>query len=189
MSAPRLTMSAASSVLVLVDYQQRLMPVIHEGGAVLAAALRLAQTAAALGVRVVGTEQNPERLGPNDAALRSACEQTLPKRHFDACRDGLLQALAPDAGREALADVVIAGCEAHVCLLQTALGLLRHGHRVWVVDDACGSRAPADRDAGLQRLQQAGAVRVTTEMVLFEWVERHDHPAFKTVLDLVKSHG
>lgn len=188
MNAPR-TLVLQDSVLVLVDYQGRLMPAIHGGAGVLAEGLRLADTARALGVPVIGTEQNPAGLGPNDAELRARCDTTLSKLHFDACADGLLDAI--DQGHPALPpraprDVVIAGCEAHVCLLQTALGLLRAGHRAWVVAPACGSRTAEDRRLGLNRLERAGATLVSREMVAFEWLHHCRHERFKAVLPLLR---
>jgi len=175
-------MSPTGSTLVLVDYQHRLMPMIHGGAQAVARALRLADAARELGIRVLGTEQNPAGLGPNDEAVRQRCASTLAKMHFDACEDGLLDLLGSDP-----AEVVIAGCEAHVCLLQTALGLLRAGRRVWVVADACGSRSAQDHALAMQRLQQAGATLVSTEMVVFEWLRSCTHPRFKPVLALVKT--
>jgi nicotinamidase-related amidase len=172
------------SSLVLVDYQARLMPAIHEGERVVAAALLLADAARLLGVPVLGTEQNPAGLGANVEGVRQRCASTLAKMHFDACEDGLLEQLA------ALGDVpevVLAGCEAHVCLLQTALGLRRAGREVWVVADACGSRKVADHALAMQRLRDAGACIVGTEMLLFEWLHDCRHPAFKQVLALVKT--
>lgn len=179
-------MSPTGSTLVLVDYQHRLMPMIHGGAQAVARALRLADAARELGLRVLGTEQNPAGLGPNDEAVRQRCASTLAKMHFDACEDGLLDLLANDATEDPT-DVVIAGCEAHVCLLQTALGLLRAGRRVWVVADACGSRSAQDHALAMQRLQQAGATLVSTEMVVFEWLRSCTHPRFKPVLALVKT--
>jgi nicotinamidase-related amidase len=167
-----------------VDYQARLMPAIHDGERVVANALLLADAARLLAVPVLGTEQNPAGLGPNVAAVRQRCASTLAKMHFDACEDGLLGQL------EALGDVpevVLAGCEAHVCLLQTALGLRRAGREIWVVADACGSRMPANHAMAMQRLHDAGARIVGTEMVLFEWVHDCRHPVFKQVLALVKT--
>jgi nicotinamidase-related amidase len=82
--------------------------------------------------------------------------------------------------------VVIAGCEAHVCLLQTALDLLEEEFEVWVVTDACGSRTERNRDAAFDRLAGAGAELVTTEMVGFEWVRTAEHPRFKDVLELIR---
>jgi len=172
--------AAEASTLVLVDYQQRLMPLIDGHGPVLHEALRLADAAAALDIPIVGTQQNPAGLGHNDVRIRQRCAITLDKMHFDACEDGLVAALGDRPA------VVLAGCEAHVCLLQTALGLLRAGRRVWVVAPACGSRSPSDRVLALDRMARAGAGLVSVEMVLFEWLHDCRHPQFKNVLAVIK---
>lgn len=176
---------ARNSSLVLVDYQARLMPAIHDADDVLAKALVLARAAQLLELPVVGTEQNPDRLGPNIDALALLCRHTVAKTHFDACEDRLLAALEEHAPSRK--QVVIAGCEAHVCMMQTALGLLRAGLEVFIVENACGSRRPSDHAAAMQRLRQAGAVIVTHEMVLFEWLHDCRHPRFREVLALVKA--
>lgn len=178
---------ARTSSLVLIDYQARLMPAIHGANEVVATALMLARAAALLEVPVIATEQNPERLGPNADALAPLCAQTVPKTHFGACEDGLLAAL--DARAPGRDQVVIAGCEAHVCLLQSALGLLRAGREVFVVENASGSRRPSDHAAAMRRLAHAGATVVTHEMVLFEWLHDCRHPRFRDVLALIKAHG
>jgi nicotinamidase-related amidase len=106
--------------------------------------------------------------------------------HFDACADGLLAHLHGDPDRP-VGEVVIAGCEAHVCLLQTALGLLRSGLAVWVVAPACGSRSADDHALAMRRLRAAGAVVVSLEMVAFEWLRTCEHARFRTVLQLLKA--
>ena len=199
-------LDASESQLVLVDYQERLMPAIFEGPAALANALRLAQIAQLMEVPVWGTEQNPSRLGGNDPALRALCQNTLAKMHFSAAEEGLGEWLRPPAkpqqGGNARSlprhlqkpaqqapergTIVIAGCEAHVCLLQTALDLIEDEFEVWVVTDACSSRTERNRDAAFDRLAGAGAELVTTEMVAFEWLGSCEHPAFKDVLGLIK---
>ena len=198
-------LDASDSQLVLVDYQERLMAAIPEREAVLANARRLAQAARLLDVPVWGTEQNPGKLGQNDPALRSACQRTVAKMHFSAVEEGLLDCLRPPARggagnarslpkhlqkpaapAQARGTVVLAGCEAHVCLLQTALDLIEDEFDVWVVTDACGSRTERNRDAAYDRLAGAGAELVTTEMVAFEWLRSCEHPAFKDMLALVK---
>jgi nicotinamidase-related amidase len=179
------TIDASRSVLVLVDYQRRLMPAIHKGAHVLAQAVLLADVARELGISVVGTEQNPRGLGPNEDAIRERCGVTLAKMSFDACADGLLAHLvAPD--RADSPAVVIAGCEAHVCLLQTALGVIRAGLEVWVVAQACGSRAADNHELAMRRLQQAGARIVSVEMIAFEWLRTCEHERFRKVLKLLK---
>jgi len=198
-------LDASESQLVLVDFQEKLMPVIFDGPAVLENARRLAQIARMVDVPVWGTEQNPSRLGANDAVLRALCRKTLSKMHFSAAEEGLGEWLRPPAKPPAgnarslpkhlqktaqsgpeRATVVIAGCEAHVCLLQTALDLIEDEFDVWVVTDACGSRTERNRDAAYDRLAGAGAELVTTEMVAFEWLRSCEHPAFKDMLALVK---
>ena len=178
------TMNADRCALVLVDYQARLLPSISGARDVVRHAVLLGQAAQLLGIRVLGTEQNPQGLGPNLDEIRRLCDLCLSKTHFDACADALVQAL--DNVPVAPTQVVVAGCEAHVCLLQTALGLLRAGRRVWVVAPACGSRRSADHALAMQRLRQAGATLVSSEMVLFEWLADCRHPRFKQVLQLVK---
>ena len=180
----------AGCVLVLVDYQQRLMPAIDRHAEVVADALCLADAARVLGLRIVGTEQNPQGLGLSLPELRDRCDTVLAKMHFDACADGLLDLLQAPSGTPPgplQADVVIAGCEAHVCLLQTALGLLRAGHRTWVVAPACGSRTAANHALAMDRLRQAGAGIVSLEMVLFEWLQTCRHDKFRSVLPIIKA--
>jgi nicotinamidase-related amidase len=171
--------------LVLVDFQERLLPAIHRGLDVVAEAARLADCARALGIRVVGTEQNPEGLGPNAQAIRERCEHTLAKMHFNACEDGLADALRPRE-RAHPTDVVVAGCETHVCLMQTAHGLQRAGFKVWVAANACGTRFPADHDLALARLRQSGVVVASVEMLVFEWLRDCRDPKFRAVLEILK---
>ncbi len=175
-------LSREHTALVLVDYQARLMPLVNGGEPVLAAGLFLAQVARTLGLPVVGTEQNPPSLGPNVAALRALCDTTLAKMHFDATADGLLGLLLARGARQ----VVLAGCETHVCLMQTALGLRAAGLHVAVVPEACGSRRPADKALALQRLSAAGVQLLSPEMVAFEWLRSASHPAFKAVQAMIK---
>jgi len=174
-----ITASAAS--LVIIDMQTRLMPAIDNGDAVLQQCIRLAKIARLCDIPIIGTEQSPQKLGNNVEEIRLHCQKTVIKQHFDACADGLVDALPP--GRT---DIIIAGCEAHVCLMQTALGLLAQGCRVSVVADAIGSRDPRQKDRAIARMQAAGTRIVTVEMVAFESVRTSLHPAFRAVLKLIK---
>jgi nicotinamidase-related amidase len=137
--------------------------------------------------------------------LQEAGARELSKMHFSAVPDGLANALRPPVRKsggnarslprhlqknaepeEGRSAVVIAGCEAHICLMQTALELLQEEFEVWVVTDACSSRTERNRDAAFDRLAGAGAELVSTEMVAFEWLRTASHPAFKAVQALVK---
>jgi len=198
-------LDAEFSQLVLVDYQARLMPAIFEAPLVLANAIRLAQMARLLQVPVLGTEQNPSKLGENAPEIRALCQRTLAKMQFSAVEEGLGEWLRPPvkpaAGNarslpkhlqkpsntpQERASIVVAGCEAHVCLLQTALHLLEDEFDVWVVTDACSSRTERNRDAAFDRLASVGAELVTTEMVAFEWLRSAEHAQFKAVQNLIK---
>ena len=209
-------LDADDSQLVLVDYQIRLMPVIFENELVTANALRLARMARLLDVPVFGTAQNPDKLGQNlpelQAAIDSAGGKTLAKMCFSAAADGLVDWLRPPARKaptgasgggnarslpkhlqkppeseeEGRGMIVIAGCEAHVCLMQTSLELLEEEFDVWVVTDACSSRSERNRDAAFDRLAGAGAELVTTEMVAFEWLRTAEHEVFREIQALIK---
>ncbi|MGO1462958.1 MAG: isochorismatase family protein [Marinobacter sp.] len=172
---------AEQSAVLLVDVQEKLMPAITHGQEVVSQCVNLATMAGLLDIPVLATEQFPEKLGPNVESVKELCHHTLAKCHFDACPDGLVDNL-PE-GRQ---HIIIAGCETHVCMMQTALSLLDAGYKVWVVADATGSRNEFDRDVALDRLSVSGARIVTVEMVAFEWLRHSKHPAFRDVQALIK---
>jgi len=198
------------SQLLLVDYQVRLMPVIHEASTVLANAQRLVRLAGLFQVPLWVTEENPAGLGGTveelHSLVRQAGGQTFAKMRFSAVAAGLLEVMRPPipqsrgnarslpkhlqkSSKAAVPQrnaVVLAGCEAHVCLLQTALDLLEEEFDVWVVTDASSSRSAHNRDAAFDRLAAAGAELVTTEMVAFEWLRTADDPAFAQALEWIK---
>jgi nicotinamidase-related amidase len=195
----------SESQLVLVDYQDRLLPAMLDGPKTWANAATLGQLANRLAVPVWGTAQNPSGLGELAPEIGAHCQQVLVKMQFSAMEEGLGEWLKPEPeapkgnarslprhlqknqnAKPARSMIVIAGCEAHVCLLQTALDLLEDEFDVWVVTDACTSRNERNRDAAFDRLAGAGAELVTTEMVGFEWLRSAEHPAFKYWQSLIK---
>jgi len=169
------------SALLVIDYQARLMPAIDQPELRLANAARLIRAAEILGLPRLVTEQNPQKLGGTVEALVIPPGEALAKTCFDALRDPVIASRL--AGDMAL---VVCGCEAHVCVLQSVLALRALGRQVHVVADATGSRTEANRQAGLARMRDHGAEIVTTEMVLFEWLGSADHPAFKSIMPLIK---
>lgn len=182
---PSRLLKAEASALVIVDVQERLMPAIAGGEALLRRLETLAQSAARLAVPVLATEHYPAGLGRTLAGL----EAFVPEAdRFEKISFAALQAPAFRARLEALGrrQIVVAGSEAHVCVLQTALSLAEAGYQTFIVTDATGSRDPADAQAALARMARAGIEAVTTEMVVFEWLERADRPEFKALLALIK---
>jgi len=166
---------ADSAVLLVVDLQERLMPAVAGASAVLDNAGRLIQAATRLGIGVAATEQTPDKLGPTVGPIADLLPvPATPKSTFAGDVD-------PGPGT-----VVVAGCEAHVCVLQTVLALRAAGRDVAAVADAVGSRAEANRDRALDRMRAHGVDVVTTEMVVFEWLHDSANPAFREVQKLIK---
>lgn len=174
------------SELLLIDFQERLMPAIADADVCLRNAGRLLAAARILGVPHCFTVQNPEKLGPTVAVFGTGQpspqrETVLSKMSFDALGDPVIAKHLQSAGT-----VIVTGVEAHVCVLQTVLGLLARGRRVCVVADAIGSRSPANLRAAVDRMRAEGAEIVTTEMVVFEWLGSADNPAFREIVALIK---
>ena len=78
------------------------------------------------------------------------------------------------------------GCESHVCVLQTAFGLIANQYQVTIVIDALGSRHPLDKEIAIERMAKAGAKLVTSEMLIFEWLQTSNQPEFKAILKIIK---
>jgi nicotinamidase-related amidase len=174
---------AREAGLLVVDVQAKLVPRIADGPRVVANVSRAIRAAQALSIPVWATEQYPEGLGPTVPEIAVLVPHRPSKTSFSCC--GVPELVEQLHGRH-VRHVTVVGIEAHVCVAQTALELMRLGFAVQVPADAVGSRHPLDWEFALRRLERAGAVVSTTESVLFEWVEGSDAPAFKAISALVK---
>jgi nicotinamidase-related amidase len=178
MQEPRI-LRAADSALVVIDVQDRLAATMPARDALVRATGILLDAAALLGIPVAVTEQYPKGLGGTVAELAhklpADCAR-VDKTAFSACR--LLPLTRPQ--------VVLAGMEAHVCVLQTALELAAAGREVYVAADAVCSRSEANRANALTRLEAAGVVVTNTESVVFEWLRDAAHPQFRAVSKLIR---
>jgi nicotinamidase-related amidase len=174
-----------TSFLLIVDMQEKLVPVVEQPDRVVANAARLMTGAARLGVPILLTEHYPKGIGPTVPALRELAPAgaVLEKIHFDALSE---PAFAEHLAALDRPQAVVAGTEAHVCVLQSALGLKQAGYRPYLVVDAVSSRRPEDKETAVARLRDAGVAAVTTEMVLFEWLARGDTTEFTDLLGLIK---
>lgn len=169
------------SLLLAIDFQSRLMPAIDQGATAITNARRLVEMASLVGVPVVFTEQNANGLGPTVEDLPVDKGQLFHKQFFDACmEEGFMDIVCPDR------QIIVAGCEAHVCVQQTVLGLLNAGRKVYVVRDALGSRRLENKETAIRRMERHGAEIVTTEMVVFEWLRTAEHPRFREAVALIK---
>ncbi|KAI94357.1 isochorismatase [Rhodomicrobium udaipurense JA643] len=173
------TLAPENSLLLAIDFQPRLMAVIEDAATVVGHAKKLRAVAALLGVPTIFTEQYAKGLGTTVEDL--APMDAFQKMTFDACgTPGFLDLLGKGK------DIVVAGCEAHICVLQTVLSLLDAGQRVFVVRDAIGSRRAESKETAVRRMERHGAEIVTVEMVVFEWLQTAEHPRFREAAALIK---
>jgi len=184
MPVPRI-LAAHDSMVLLVDMQAGLLPAIAASEALVARVHRLLSAAHALDVPVVATEHCADKIGATDPRLAALAGQVVHKVHFDATREPDMLPRLP-VGRH---NIVVVGTEAHVCVLQTALGLQLAGLTPWLLTDGIGSRRESDRAAALQRWLQGGGNVASSEMAMFEWLGSARNPAFRDVLALIKAPG
>jgi len=180
-----LLLDREASFLLIVDVQERLAPAVLQGDRVIANAARLAAAATRLSVPVFMTEHCADKIGPLVPELRRLVpvDGILPKVHFAVAREPACMARLAEVERPVC---VIAGMEAHVCVLQSALSLKQAGFRPHVVGDAVASRHAVDKETAVMRLRDGGVGVVTTEMTIFEWLARGDDAAFADLLPAIK---
>jgi len=186
MTAPApLRIRADDALLLVVDVQERLLPYIHDGAAVVAQCVRMLRAAREFPLPILVSEQYPKGLGPTNPEVAAAAGDAprIEKNTFSV--------LADEAARERVlacqrAQVLLVGIEAHVCVAQTALDLVTLGLRPVVLADAVGSRRPLDRDVALARLRDAGVLVTTVEAALFELLALAGTDLFKRIAPLVK---
>lgn len=173
------------STLVVIDVQKRLIPKVRNSKTVLARMAALVSSAQVMDVPTVFTEHCRDSIGAVSSDLRalSGDAPVIPKTAFKATAEPDFTAHLVNLGRP---QAVIAGFEAHVCVLQTALGLCDLGYDVFVVSDAIATRRKHDMRAALQRMAAAGVQIVSAEMVLFEWLETGDNRHLPKLLPQIK---
>jgi nicotinamidase-related amidase len=178
-------LSAEQSALLVVDIQMRLAPAVADAEAIVGRAGVLLAAAAILHVPVIVSEQYPQGLGHTDERLLPLLEgaRVFAKTAFAAARDPAILAHLEALARPQL---VLAGMEAHVCVLQTALALRELGFAVAVAADAVGSRRPERRELGLERMRANGVEVVDSEMVVFEWLGEAGTPVFRELSRLIR---
>jgi nicotinamidase-related amidase len=181
-------LEADLAALVVIDVQEKMLTAITTSPTdiILDKIRRLIGVAKVLDMPIVYTEQYPQGLGPTSTRLKEwlpAELRPVVKTTCSCWRDQSFRNALQATGRE---HVILAGLETHVCVQQTALDLLRVDYSVFVPVDAIGSRFPLDMNTSLERMRHAGVEISTTESLIFDLVERCDHPKFKDVLQLVK---
>ena len=181
-------LKAARSQLLIIDMQERFIPAMHDAARAVERCIRLVEAARLMDIPVSYSEQYPKGLGPTVPALKERLGNAprYEKMHFSCARDEALAARIESLAEDGRDQLVIAGIEAHVCVLQTATDFGERGLFPFVAADAVTSRAPESVDLALRRLEAGAAEIINSEMTLFEWMEVAGTPTFKAVSPLVK---
>lgn len=179
--------TTAGCVLALVDVQERLVPVIHDNTGLVERLCLLLRGLKVLEVPIIPTQQYTRGLGPTIAPILEALAPDPPavveKVAFGCCDEPAFVTRLEALGRKT---VLVAGIEAHVCVLQTVIGLAERGYTPVVVADAVSSRRTGDRDTALRRMEREGALLTTTESLLFELTRTAGTDTFRAISKLVK---
>ena len=176
-------MSPADTVVLVIDVQDKLLPLIPNQVALVRNIAFLIDGARLLQMPVAATEQYPKGLGSTTAELARRLPDRPDKTGFSCCA---IPSVVDGFRRGARPKVLLAGIETHVCVQHTALDLLNLDFRVYVAVDAVSSRFVIDHDVALRRMEKAGAILTTCEAALFEWIGGAGHPQFKAVSQLVQ---
>ena len=173
--------SKSDSCLLIIDVQERLAPAMHDPRRVIDGCSRLLKGADILNVPVIITEQYPKGLGNSIFDIKDSAPQNalyFQKTSLSALQeDGFIEQLNTLGKKQ----IVIAGIEEHICVLQTAVELKEKGFDVFIVTDASGCRTTENENIALKRFQQENIYLTTVEMVLFEWLRKAGTPEFKDI--------
>lgn len=177
--------NAAESLFVAVDYQEKLMPVIHHTDRILKRTTCLIEGLKALDIPLYMTTQYAKGLGFNVPQIRELIgdEANFDKTSFGIYQDPEIKSLIDKTGKRF---ILIAGVESHICVLQSLIDLKEAGYVPVLVTDCSGSRFQADHELALIRAQQEGILLTTVESILYELALSAKHPAFKQISSLVK---
>ena len=188
-------LDANRSIVVVIDLQGKLMEMVERPALLIAATVRLLKLSELFEVPVIMTEQYPQGLGGTHPGVLAAFEalrtptRLLQKTSFGCCGDpsfeSLLKELRPNLAA-AQRQIIVAGIEAHVCVMQTVLGLLQQGNQVHLCWECVSGRGAEYRQHALLRMAHAGAVLTNHESVGFEWARHKCHPKFKAMSTMFK---
>ncbi len=173
------------TVLVLVDFQEKLMPSRKDGDKVISATVKMIEGAKVFGIPVITTQQYTKGLGATVEPVAEAlgCDEHIEKKEFSCYANPDFRNALDGLGKKT---VLIAGCETHVCVEQTVFDLLEAGYNVMVLGNCVSSRFKNDRKTALQLMQSAGASVTTYEAALFDLLGSADDPVFREISKIVK---
>jgi nicotinamidase-related amidase len=176
-------MSAGDTGLLVIDVQEKLIPLIPGSGRLIGNIRFLIDAARVLEMPVQATEQYPKGLGATVGELAQRLPPRPDKVAFSCCA---IPSVEDEFRRAARPKILLAGIETHVCVQQTALDLLALGFRVYIPADGVASRYAIDHEQALRRLENVGATITTCESAVFEWIGAAGTPQFKEISRLVQ---
>lgn len=178
-------LTTENTCLVVVDIQEKLLPVMQKPEHVLKNASILVQMAKTLDLPILWCQQAPRALGPTVDEIATLLADTVPidKTSFSCCGD---QAFMQKIDHLKPETTILCGIESHVCVFQTAMDLIQHGLKVHVAADATSSRTQENKTIGLDRMAEEGAVITSTEMLMFELLRDANHEKFSELAKLIK---
>lgn len=176
---------AENTMAIVVDYQEKLIPVIYDNEKVVANSQILIKGIREFDIPVIVSQQYTKGLGGTVPAIAEALGDFTPyeKSSFSLWATEEIKEAIKATGRQ---NVIICGTEAHICVLQTVIDLCAEGYNVFVVEDCVGSRKPKDKKFGCKRAMEENAFLCTYESVLYELTGGAASPQFKTISKLTK---
>lgn len=176
-----------SAALLIVDVQEKLYPLVEHPCEMLEQITLLIEGCKLFDLPVLVSEQYPKGLGPTVQAIKKCVPEGTcysEKTAFGCLNDGKLKERIGNTQRK---QWIVAGIEAHVCILQTVRGLLENGYDVTVANNAISSRSIYDFSTAIAELKEWGARVTSVETILFELMEDASKPPFKALSNLIKS--
>lgn len=177
-------MSADDAGLLVIDVQEKLLPLIPNRELLVRNIGFLIDIAALMKMPIIATEQYPQGLGLTVAPLAKKLPAARPDKLAFSCAS--IRSVVEAFQRDARPKLLLTGIESHVCIQQSALDLLAEGFRVYVAADAISCRYPVDHEMALRRMEQAGVILTSAEAAAFEWVGRAGTPEFKTLSKMLQ---
>ena len=179
--------NATDSQVLVVDIQQKLAPHLTHVAIMVENATRVLKGALLFNVPITIAEQYPKGLGHSVDELKPFInDNVITKESFSCFGEAAIVSKLKQYQLQGKSTLIVLGCEAHVCVLQTVLDALAANFNVIVVSDAVSSRKASDIDLAKTRLEKCGVTYVSTEMLLFEWTQTKNNPHFKEISRLVK---
>lgn len=172
------------TALLIIDVQERLMPVIHENEKIFVNINKLLRGAEILGIETIVTEQYPKGLGNTCKEVQLPENQSVIEKMCFSCM--LSEPVSEQLKLTNIKDVIICGVESHICVLKTVLDALKAGYNVHVVADAVSSRTEENKQLAIARMRQSGAFITSAEMILFMLLDQSGTDEFKAISKLIK---